>query len=506
MAGGRIGLEVSGPSGECFRLTDYLGQGAFGEVYRAVGVDSGRVVAVKLLPVNELEMPDVRVALLNEAQLATQVVHPNVVQVLHVERGSSSEVGPYLVMEYVAGGTLARLLRSQQAAAAPIALARAREMMIDIAQGARAINERLIHRDIKPDNILLDGPRLKISDFGISKVVDERTRTQTFKGGQHILYMAPEGWEGATNTFKLDVYSVGLVFHELLTLHHPLAQAVTDRGDWQAWRRVHLFAICPDVRKLREDVGLPLAQLLARMVAKRPQDRPAWDEVLGIVASSDEPPPNPSRVAGAVEAALTREQEIRKATLAAAEAAEREAQKEELYHHSCERLVELFDRIIAEFNSQYQHGRIEVQRGHRTGRTYRLPTGGAIECEFFPRRETDIRVAGGRLVGGGYLGAVRGLSANLLLVREADDDLYGRWAGCLVRISAIVDARKLLGSRGLTRETVIPFGFRAPNDFYEEIRWAIGGVHVFTYEITSDMEQLFADILEAALKGPPEKR
>ncbi|MCU1298082.1 MAG: serine/threonine protein kinase [Acidobacteriaceae bacterium] len=75
--------------------------------------------------------------------------------------------------------------------------------MIDLAQGARAINSKLIHRDIKPDNILIEGKTLKIGDFGISKFVDESTRLQTFKGGQHIAYMAPEGWLNQANTFKL---------------------------------------------------------------------------------------------------------------------------------------------------------------------------------------------------------------------------------------------------------------------------------------------------------------
>ena len=303
MAGMRIGVEIVGPSGEQFRLTDYLGQGFFGEVYRAIGSSSGRIVAVKLIPINALQDPDAQTALLNEIQVASQIIHPNVVQVLHVSTGSSS-IGPYLVMEFISGGTLAGLLRAQQNANSLIPISRAREMMIDIAQGARAINERLIHRDIKPDNILIDGTRLKISDFGISKVIDEQTRTHTFKGAQHIAYMAPEGWESQTNTFKLDVYSVGLVYYQILTLKHPLLQFVPDAHDWREWRRAHLFSVCPDIRKLRPDISTVIAQLASRMVNKRPQDRPSWEEVLTILSSSEDSPPQSDPIASAVEIAI----------------------------------------------------------------------------------------------------------------------------------------------------------------------------------------------------------
>src|ERR1700730_6859573 len=212
-----LGTTFVGPNGETFKITDFLGQGAFGEVYRAAGEASGSVVAIKLLPVGALTSADSRIALLNEINAAQQIKHPNVVQVLHVNDGATSKIGPYVVMEYVSGGSLAKVLR----AGTQIPLSRAIEMMIDIAQGARAINEKLIHRDIKPDNVLIEGTKLKIGDFGISKFVDESTRLHTFKGAQHIAYMAPEGWQSQTNTICLDIYSVGLVFYEVLALKHP---------------------------------------------------------------------------------------------------------------------------------------------------------------------------------------------------------------------------------------------------------------------------------------------
>ncbi len=152
-----LGTTFVGPNSESYKITDFLGHGAFGEVYRAVGDTSGTVVAVKLLPVGALASNDSRIALLNEMRAAEEVKHPNVVQVLCVYDGASSQIGPYVVMEYVSGGTLAKLLR----AGAQVPMNRAIEMMIDIAQGARAINEKVIHRDIKPDNILIEGSALK---------------------------------------------------------------------------------------------------------------------------------------------------------------------------------------------------------------------------------------------------------------------------------------------------------------------------------------------------------
>jgi len=89
-------------------------------------------------------------------------------------------------MEYLPDGNLADYLKAQRKGSAQVTIQRALEMMIDVAQGVRAVNERLVHRDIKPDNVLRQGDRLKVADFGLSKFVDQRTRTNTFKGIQHL--------------------------------------------------------------------------------------------------------------------------------------------------------------------------------------------------------------------------------------------------------------------------------------------------------------------------------
>jgi len=108
-----IGQRITGPQNETYVITDFLGRGAFGEVYRATGESTGAVIAVKLLALGQLADDVERRALLNEIKAAQQINHPNVVRVLHVDEGSTTGLGPYVCMEYVSGGTLARLLSVQ---------------------------------------------------------------------------------------------------------------------------------------------------------------------------------------------------------------------------------------------------------------------------------------------------------------------------------------------------------------------------------------------------------
>lgn len=493
-----IGTVLAGPDAESYTITDFLGQGAFGEVYLGAGNASGTVVAVKTLHLSDLSTDDAKTALLNEIRAAQEVVHPNVVRVLYVHDGSSSPVGPYVFMEYVSGGTLLKFLRTQEATNTQIPLARAIEMMIQIAQGARAINAKLIHRDIKPDNILVEGSMLKIGDFGISKFVDESTRLQTFKGGQHVAYMAPEGWLNERNTFKLDVYSVGLVFHQILTLKHPLWEKVKDRNNFLDWQKAHLYENCPDIRDLRKDVPSAVAQLVGRMVSKRPSDRPLWDEVLKIlsqpaVANSGDHP----SVSQAVEAMAARKQREQ------AEAAKLRQQEEErrravdLYGYSCDALVEQLEPIVEQFNRQSQHGQIRRQREYLV--EYVIPSGQKIVINFYQPRNSGIKIRGGEVIGGGWIGISQGRSANLVLLKAAQDDLYGRWSVCEIGIMALADPRKLIGQFGITEHTILPFGFRDA-DFYDQIRYATGITHVFTYNFVDDVPDFFAQLLFEACK------
>jgi serine/threonine protein kinase len=402
-------------------------------------------------------------------------------------------------MEYVSGGTLARFMRTQQQSGTLIPLARAIEMMIDIAQGTRAINKIVIHRDIKPDNILIEDQRLKIGDFGISKFVDESTRLHTFKGGQHMAYMAPEAWQNQTNTFRLDVYSVGLLFYQIMTLQHPLANKVRDPNSFLDWERAHLYGPCPDVRSIRSETPLSIAQLISRMVSKRPNDRPEWDEAIQLLSQPQtaEPFENPS-IKAAVEAAIERKKQLEQSELQSTKRQDERDRQLGLYRYSCEMLLQQLKPAIDQFNQQFQHGRIE---SHKLSRFYAfdVPLGGKIQVTFFEPKNSGIKIRGGEVIGGGWIGLSEGRSANLVLLKQGSDDLYGRWVICEIKIMALVNPQGLIGKFGLTASTVIPFGFKDAY-FYDQIQYATGTLHAFTYNFLDDVPAYFADLLLEACK------
>lgn len=527
----RIGIKLTGPNQELFIVKARLGAGAFGEVYKASGSQSKTVVAVKMVPSQKLNDPYTLAVrtVLNEARVdMLKVDHPNVVRVLHVDTGSDPAIGPYVMMEFVAGGNLQKLIDDRRITSQEFTLDEALSLMRGIAMGAQAVNEHMIHRDIKPDNILIDGPadapQPKIADFGIARIGSEYTRPETFKGIQMFWYKAPEVWRQEKNTFKIDVYSVGLVFYEILTLEHPLLQFVPQRFDSDRWREVHLTMSCPDVRNRRTDVPLGLAKLLLRMVDKSPGNRPGWDEVIVGLSSKTAPPTSaveldPRIVAEVKNQANERfreEQERTAATLKHQQELERSAAKGNEFKQSAHRLLDRFDAVIAAINEHEATYPIQVKGEGTLKREYQLSNGRTIHCEIFgsvPRRPP-----GDRLLGGGYIGD-GGLGANLVLTGQPDDIASAHWSAVEVTVMALfrVEARlRLYREAGLSdaaiqyaegmngnepwrRDSPSYFGFRSPDLLFEHF----GASGLRDYQLQgADLDSVFNGVLMLGISMP----
>ncbi len=192
---------------------------------------------------------------------------------------------------------------------------------------------------------------------------------------------------------------------------------------------------------------LSVAQLLARMVGKKAEGRPAWNDALKILSQPEAAATVTAKsaaVSAAVQAVFARQQEVEKKELQSL-AQQDERQKElDLYRYSCVQLMEDLKLIIDEFNKESQQGQITTEA--LAGMTiYQIPHGQNIQLSFF-RPHKGIKIRSGEVIGGGWLGLSKGRSANLVLLRHGPEDLYGSWSICEVKIMGLVRPQTLKGS------------------------------------------------------------
>src|SRR6187431_386937 len=249
--------------GERYRLGEVIGRGGMATVHRATDIRLEREVAVKLLKPEVTADPDLAQRFRREALAATVLRHPNIVACL--DTGTDGDQ-PYLVMELVDGEDLADRLR-RGGRLAPWAAAR---IGLDVARALGVAHVRgIVHRDIKPGNILLasDG-RALVTDFGIARLAAdaEAARPGTTLGSVH--YFSPEQAKGATTTPASDVYGLGLVLYEALTGARAWTGATTDEI---ALARVG--APAPSPRAIRPEVPAGLEAIVRRALAPDAGDR-----------------------------------------------------------------------------------------------------------------------------------------------------------------------------------------------------------------------------------------
>src|SRR5579862_704817 len=248
-----------------YRVLSLLGEGGMGAVYLAEHPGIGRRVAVKVLHKQFSGDEQLLGRLLNEARAANAIRHPNIIEIL--DSGMREDGVPYLVMELLEGESLGQRIR--RVGRLPIADALSFTLQTASALGA-AHKKGIVHRDLKPDNLFVvgmsvdesgrvdaDGPneRIKVLDFGIAKLQmpqpgdSVKTRTGTLMGTP--VYMSPEQCRGTkTVDHRSDVYSLGIIFYEMLTGTPPF---VSD--GFGELVNMHLNVPPPSVRASRSEVN-----------------------------------------------------------------------------------------------------------------------------------------------------------------------------------------------------------------------------------------------------------
>jgi serine/threonine protein kinase len=228
-------------------------------------------VAIKVMSVMELGGNTMVERFRQEARVAASLSHPNIVPIYSVR---STDRLHYFIMKYVDGSLDAVLKRT---GALPIPLVRTIITQVGSAL-AYAHKRGVIHRDVKPANILLDEEGLAlVSDFGIAKVADSTVLTTAGTVVGTPMYMSPEQYSGAPLTSQSDQYSLGVVAFELLTGKVPFTGASVAEV-----MRGHLMEAAPDVREFRRDCPTDLATCVKRMLSKAADDR--FESMEAVVA------------------------------------------------------------------------------------------------------------------------------------------------------------------------------------------------------------------------------
>ena len=275
-----------------------VGRGGMGEIYRATDTTLGRAVAIKVLGDRYAQDENVRARFTREALAAARLSgNPNIVTIYDVGEYNDR---PYIVMEYIGGGSLEERLRRDGPVAPPQAL----EWLEQAAHALDAAHrEGVVHRDVKPANLLIDRhDRIHVADFGIASAagLDSLTQTGTVLGTAS--YLSPEQAKGERTTPSSDLYSLAVVAFELLTSHRPF-----EADSVAAEALAHVTGEIPSVCEVNPEAPCELDPVFEKALAKNPAQRyGSGAEFVADLRGSLEQAAGPTRIVAPATVPLAR--------------------------------------------------------------------------------------------------------------------------------------------------------------------------------------------------------
>ena len=250
-----------------YEIIKSIGEGGMANVYLAYDILLKRNVAIKVLRGDLSQDEKFIRRFQREAISSSSLSHPNIVEMYDVGEDNGTY---YIVMEYVEGKTLKQLLKRR----GTLTITEVIDIMLQLTDGISCAHESyIIHRDLKPQNIMIkDDGRIKITDFGIAMALNSTQLTQTNSVMGSVHYLPPEQASGKGSTIKSDIYSMGIMFFELLTGKLPF------KGDNAVEIALkHMKDEIPSVRKINPEIPQSIENIILKATAKNPKNR--YDDV-----------------------------------------------------------------------------------------------------------------------------------------------------------------------------------------------------------------------------------
>jgi serine/threonine-protein kinase len=246
-----------------YEILEKRGEGGFGVLYKAMDPMIERVVALKVLHTQYASNERLSAWFKREAKAMARLNHPNIVSIHNFEIEGDRH---FIVMEYVEGSNLDEDLKQS----GPMPIDDIVQAVLQMVDGFGYAHENgIVHRDIKPSNVMVDSSgKVKITDFGIAKILGDSKLTKTGTGAGSLHYMSPEQIEGKPIDTRTDIYSLGITLYQMITGKVPFS----DESEFVVMR-AHLDQIPTSPSQLRSDTPSELDRIVLKMLEKRPEDR-----------------------------------------------------------------------------------------------------------------------------------------------------------------------------------------------------------------------------------------
>lgn len=355
-----IGSIIPDDNGNKYRVIDNIKSGGFGKVFLCERDADKKKFAVKTM-LDTFPSAEEYDAFQNELMAAKEIKADNVIVYEFMHDGKTYEqYPPYIIMEFANQGSLRHLLEQRRKTKTFFTNGELTQMFLQLSYGMKCINSVLVHRDIKPDNILIVDNVLKITDFGLAKYAEAVTRSVTFKGYGTKEYCAPEVWKNEKNTIYMDIYSMGIVFYEMATLEYPYTVIGNDYAD------AHLFKSVKNPTRYNPTIDPKLVSIINKMLQKPTSKRfSEWQEIIDMLSTGNLLDSSDSKIVSFARAAVSmqnaKDNSIQK------KQSEDEKKRNERQNH-VKNIMFYFDNVILTqikeyveaFNSQYASGSIDL--------------------------------------------------------------------------------------------------------------------------------------------------